>query len=73
MEANMPRKRKFEDKSDPDRCRAAKDTAHVFNLKEDGEVEGQAHVWDIRDGEALVIAAYNDGKITAYIEKEERA
>jgi len=66
----VPRKRKlkFENKKDPDQRRAPK--CFSIPLREDGEVEGKANIWDVKPGESLVLNVWHDGEITAFIEKD---
>lgn len=63
----MARKRKFEDKCDPEHRRAPKGVK--FPVKEDGETEGSGTVWDIEYGKSLVLVEWNDGEITSYIQE----
>lgn len=65
----MPRKRKYESKTDPDRRPAPK--AWTTPLRVDGEIEGRGIIWDdVHKDEALALSVWNNGEITASIEKE---
>ena len=67
---NMARQRKFEDKKDPDKCRASKAYSFPIRAKAAGEVGATSTIWDIKDDESLVLVEWADGAITAYIESD---